>query len=309
MDGAFDRDTAVAAVGDGRWRATVDDSWGTGHSPNGGFLAAVAARAAAAAAGRPDPLSVTAHFLRATAPGDVDVDVEVVRRGRALATVAARLHQDGAERLRLLAAVGDLAPPAAGDPAAGAPAAVAPAAGGPVAGDVPARGAPAVGPGGGAGVGRVPPPLAALEDCVPGHPDLHGGVPVPLGRHLDLRFDPAAVGWSQGRPSGRGELAAWVRFADGRPPDPYALLFVVDALPPSAYDLGVRGWVPTVELTVHVHARPVPGWLRLWLRTTVRAGGYLEEDAEVWDADDRLVATARQMAMCRNTQLVHIVLP
>ncbi len=284
MDGAFDRDTAVVAVGDGRWRATVDDSWGTGHSPNGGFLAAVAARAAAAAAGRPDPLSVTAHFLRATAPGAVDVDVEVVRRGRALATVAARLHQDGAERLRLLAAVGDLAPPA---PAAAVPAAA----------DVPAAAAR----GRGAGVGRVPPPLAALEDCVPGHPDLHGGVPVPLGRHLDLRFDPAAVGWSEGRPSGRGELAAWVRFADGRPPDPYALLFVVDALPPSAYDLGVRGWVPTVELTVHVHARPAPGWLRLWLRTTVLVGGYLEEDAEVWDADDRLVATARQMAICRPT--------
>jgi len=273
MDGAFDRGTAVTAAGDGRWRATVDRSWGTGHGPDGGFLAAIATRAAAAATGRADPLSVTAHFLRPTAPGAVDVDVEVVRRGRALATVAARLHQDGAERLRLLAAVGDLPAPA------------------------------------GPGVGRVPPPLAALEDCVPGHPDLHGGVPVPLGRHLDLRLDPPAVGWAQDRPSGRGELAAWVRFADGRPPDPYALLFLVDALPPSAYDLGVRGWVPTVELTVHVHAPPAPGWLRLWLRTTVLGGAYLEEDAEIWDADDRLVATARQIAMCRNSQLTHIVLP
>jgi len=285
MDGVFDGGTAVAPVARGRWRATVDDSWSTGHSANGGFLAAIATRAAAAAAGRADPLSVTAHFLRATAPGGVGVDVEVVRRGRALATVAARLHQDGAERLRLLAAVGDLAGPAAADPAVAAP-------------------APAADPGTGAGVGvgRVPPPLAALEDCVPGHPDLHGGVPVPLGRHLDLRFDPAAVGWAQGRPSGRGELAAWVRFADGRAPDPYALLFLVDALPPSAYDLGVRGWVPTVELTVHLHARPTPGWLRLWLRTTALGGGYLEEDAEVWDADDRLVATARQLAMCRTAR-------
>lgn len=265
MDAAFDRDTAVAPTGGGRWRATVAESWGTGHSPNGGYLLAIAARAVAAAVQRPDPLSVTGHFLRPSVPGPVDVDVEVVRRGRAHATGTARLHQDGAERLRLLGVFGEL-----GD-LAGAAA--------------------------GAGVDRSPPAIAPLQDCRSGHPELPGGIPVPLGRRLAVRFDPGSVGWADGRPSGRGELAAWVRLTDDRDPDPYALLFVVDALPPSAFELGVGGWVPTIELTVHVRARPAPGWLRVWLRTVSMSGGYLEEDAEVWDARDRLVATARQLAL------------
>lgn len=61
------------------------------------------------------------------------------------------------------------------------------------------------------------------------------------------------------------------------------LIQAVDALPPVAYDLGVSGWVPTLELTVHVRARPTPGWLRIALSSVNLAGGLIEEDAEIWD--------------------------
>ncbi len=57
-------------------------------------------------------------------------------------------------------------------------------------------------------------------------------------QRLDLRLDPACVGWAVGRPSGRGVIQGWLRMADGREPDPLLLLLAADALPPVTFDLG-----------------------------------------------------------------------
>ena len=84
--------------------------------------------------------------------------------------------------------------------------------------------------------------------------------------------------------------------ADGREPDPVMLLLAADALPPATFDLGLYGWAPTLELTVHVRASPAPGWLRIRHATRNFAGGLFEEDAEVWDSAGRLVAQSRQLA-------------
>jgi acyl-CoA thioesterase len=115
-------------------------------------------------------------------------------------------------------------------------------------------------------------------------------------QRLDLRLDPSTSGWAVGKPSGRGELRGWLRLPDGREPDPVMLLLAVDALPPVAFELGVAGWTPTLELTVHVRAKPAPGWLQIALSTVNHAGGFMEEDAEVWDSAGRLVAQSRQLA-------------
>ena len=56
-------------------------------------------------------------------------------------------------------------------------------------------------------------------------------------------------------------------------------------------------WTPTVELTTHVRARPAPGWLRCRFSTHFIAGGFLEEEGELWDETDRLVAHFRQLAL------------
>lgn len=262
MTGEFDRETAVVGLGDGRYRARLNGRWDVGDKPNGGYLAAIVARAMVTAGFQPDPLSLTVHYLRPPATGEVSLAVEQVRAGRAHVTLAARMDQDGTERLRALAVLGDL------------------------------------GRGGGPEVALVEPPrLTPLEEAVPGRPRLPGGVFVSLTERFDLRFDPRTLAWASGKPSGRGEIAAWVRFADGREPDPLSLLLVVDALPPAAFDLGLGGWVPTLELTTHVRARPAPGWLRVRVRTRLVAGGYLEEDAEVWDSRDTLVAMSRQLAL------------
>ncbi len=117
-----------------------------------------------------------------------------------------------------------------------------------------------------------------------------------LLERLDLRLDPAYVGWALGKPSGEGRIQGWLRMADHREPDPLLLLLACDALPPVTFDLGELGWTPTLELTVHVRARPAPGWLRIAASTRNVAGGFLEEDAEVWDSAGRLVVQSRQLA-------------
>ena len=53
----------------------------------------------------------------------------------------------------------------------------------------------------------------------------------------------------------------------------------------------------TVELTVHLRARPAPGWLAFRTLTRYLEGGYFDEDAEIWDSAGRLVAQSRQLAL------------
>ena len=78
----------------------------------------------------------------------------------------------------------------------------------------------------------------------------------------------------------------------------FGLLLAVDAFPPTAFNTRLPvAWTPTVELTAHVRARPVPGWVRCRFSTRFVTGGFLEEDGEVWDERGRLVAQSRQLAL------------
>jgi hypothetical protein len=102
-----------------------------------------------------------------------------------------------------------------------------------------------------------------------------------------------------GEAGGSAEVRAWVRAVDGRQPDPLMLLTIADALPPVTIDLGIKGWAPTLELTVLVRTVPEPGWLRVVQRARLVHGGWLDEECEVWDSAGRLVAQARQLAAYR----------
>ena len=263
---AFDRDTAVIPRGEGVFDAELSAEWTIGHAVNGGYLLALLGRALGDTLPHPDPFTITAHYLTASRPGPATVRTSTVRTGRTLSTGTASLLQrdeEGreVERIRVLASYGDLA--ALSD-------------------DV--------------RTSAKPPQLPPYEHCLGAEDGMDPAAVPPITRQLDLRLDPATAGWAVGAPGGRGEMRAWFGLADGRDPDPLALLLAVDALPPTAFELGLSGWVPTVELTVHVRCRPAPGPLRVSVTTRNLAGGFLEEDAEVWDGQDRLVAQSRQLA-------------
>ena len=103
------------------------------------------------------------------------------------------------------------------------------------------------------GVPRIQ--LPPLEECVRLSVDAPGFT-VPLMGVLDEHLDPACLGWATGSPSGKGELRGYLAFGDGRPFDPLALLLAVDALPPATFDVGLTGWVPTMQLSAWVRALP-----------------------------------------------------
>ncbi|MFH9812593.1 thioesterase family protein [Streptomyces olivaceus] len=269
-DSEFDRDTAVTRRGPGVYDIDLSAGWSILGAVNGGYLLAVLGRALGDALPHADPFTVSAHYLTASRPGPAVVRTETVRTGRTLSTGQASLFQyddegNEVERIRVLASYGDLdALP------------------------------------GGVRTSAEPPAIPPAEQCFGPEdgPDPLDGVSA-ITERLRLRLDPATLGWALGKPSGRGEMRAWFGLADGRDADPFSLLLAVDALPPTAFELGLKGWVPTVELTVHVRCRPAPGPLRVSITTRNLAGGFLEEDAEVWDSADRLVAQSRQLARVR----------
>src|SRR5689334_13050374 len=93
----FDRDTAVSALGNGRYAAKLDRGWLVGGGVNGGYLLATMARAVAAqvdGTGHTDPFSMSAHYVSASVPGLAVVAGEVVRTTGRFSTVRAVLEQD-----------------------------------------------------------------------------------------------------------------------------------------------------------------------------------------------------------------------
>jgi hypothetical protein len=266
----YDEAIAVAAQGDGVYAADLSAGWVVGGGINGGYLLGVLGNAMSSELtprGHVDPYTVSAYYLSASRPGPATVRVEVLRGGRGSTTVRATLgqEQDGSavDRISVLATYGDLTK---------------------ATGEVLTR--------------ATPPVLPPVDECLltsDAPPDFKAFVPM-LDRFA-MRLDPACAGGMLGRPSGTPMIQGWFELADHRPIDPTALLTVVDLLPPTTFELGRMGWAPTLELTVHVRAVPAPGLLRLRHETRNMAGGFFEEDCEVWDSADRLVAQSRQLAL------------
>jgi acyl-coenzyme A thioesterase PaaI-like protein len=257
----FSKETQVEHLEGRTWRSTIQPGWDVGGNANGGYLLVLAARAMAGATGFPDPVSVTAHYLRPGKPGPVRLEAAAVRVGRRFGTATATLLAGPDPLLQAVGTFSDLSDT-----------------------------------GGPERVDAAPPELPEPDECVGMHPD--SGRDPGFMSQVDLRLHPDDQGFRDGRPSGEPRVRGWFRFPDGEPVDTLGLLLAVDAFPPTIFNARLPvGWTPTLELTAHVRARPEPGWLRCAFTTRFVTGGFLEEDGEVWDASGRLVAQSRQLAL------------
>ena len=124
------------------------------------------------------------------------------------------------------------------------------------------------------------------------------GVTLALMGEIDLRLDPAVLGFAVGRPTGEMTMRGWFDLP-GQPTDVLALLVALDALPPTSFQLGLLSWAPTVQLSASVRQLPTPGPVVVRHRTSLLAGGWFDEVAEVWDSAGSLVAQSRQVAGAR----------
>jgi len=92
--GDLDFDTRVEAVAEDAYRATLSEDWNI-WGPNGGYLAAVLLRAAAAATDLPRPASLAVQFLGRAAFEPVDLEIRRLRRTRRAEALGVSMRQHG----------------------------------------------------------------------------------------------------------------------------------------------------------------------------------------------------------------------
>lgn len=244
------------------WSGAIAPGWDIAANANGGYLLAIAARALSAALDRPDPVTISAHYLSPGKPGGVTIRTEVIKQGRSFGTGTAVLLSGERPLLSCIGTFGELTG-TAGPPQA---------------------------------IDHAPPAMPDPEDCLP--VAATSTFPPPFMGKVELRLHPEDGQFLRGQHTGQALMRGWFRLRDDEPADTIALLCAADAFPPTAFNAGLpMAWTPTIELTVHVRARPAPGWLRCTFATHFVTGGFLEEDGEIWDLAGRLVAQSRQLAL------------
>ena len=257
---SFSSETAILREGD-IYQSEIHPGWDIQGNANGGYLMAIGARAMAAAS-RPHPVSVTAHFLSPGRAGPVTISPTIIKQGRTFSTVSASVAGPEKPVIELLGSFGEL------ENVDGAVL-----------------------------VDAQPPELPSPQECVKIEPHPRG-FPPPLMNKLDLHLHPEDALFYEGRPSGKPLVRGWIKLAGDEPIDAFGLMLVADAFPPTVFNANLpSAWVPTLEMTIHVRGIPEPGWLRCTFNTRFITGGVLEEDGEVWDSTGRLVVQSRQLAL------------
>lgn len=91
--GDFDVDTQVESRGNGFYGARLSENWKI-WGPNGGYLAAIALRAAGAEAAIARPVAVYCHYLRVARFDGVELEVTTLARGRRSESLRVTMRQD-----------------------------------------------------------------------------------------------------------------------------------------------------------------------------------------------------------------------
>ena len=261
-------DTALLDTPEG-YQATLNPDWET-IGPCGGYLAAIALRAAGQYTGRPRPVSISCTFLRRGASGPVTVTVRTLAETRRASSVAVRVIQGANPLMEALVWVvsGELT----GPEHAAAP-------------------LPSVTP---------PEELQELDTLLPpgyvrGYASWRKGVEE---RSLSYDFDRCR------RPFGEPRILSWFRF---RPvaafDDPFVdggrSLLLIDTMPFPAASAAYQELPPyfaqSLDLTVHFH-RVLPGqeWLLCEATAPIAGAGIMSGRTRIWGQDGALLASGSQ---------------
>jgi acyl-CoA thioesterase len=285
----FSRGTAVEPLGDTRFAAHLDEAWNCPIVPQGGIVAATAARAMTAALGDPAQSLRSIHsvFVGPVQAGPVEIDVTVLRRGRTISQLSATVRNPGAAAgLTALAVFGsvregfdfvDIAPPDGVQPPDECPSY------------------------------RDPPPEEFAE--------FFDGPPMNFWNNIEGRPTIGHPPWEDYEPTS-SLRASWFRFDD--PPraddgtwDPLALVTLSDTMPSAVGErLGAAGekrrWrPPSTDLTVHVLEPARSEWVLTVNRARHAGEGYASADVEIWDVDSR----AEPRLVTYGTQVMFFTFP
>ncbi|QUD89236.1 acyl-CoA thioesterase [Phenylobacterium montanum] len=256
---------ATRLIGEsGRLTAQLQPDWEI-WGPNGGYLSAIALRAAGtvAPAGH-RPVSYAGQYLSSPKTAEIEVVVELVKPGRTAACVNVRLVQNG--RTSLQAQVWTTGKDA-----------------GPEHLDLPRP--------------TVPPPhaLPPFEHYMP--PD---HVPHPFWNHIQGR--PVKF-LKEGEVDPRGAVSeSWYRINDFAPTDDAFLdharmVLLIDTLPWPTYHRSqvqrpLPFIAPSLDLTVWFHDRPGKAdWLFVDSYAPASKAGLIHGGARIWSEDGRLLAS------------------
>jgi len=239
---------------DGRWTIT-------GHI-NGGYLAALVARAASEHFDGAPPLTASVHYLHAArGGGPADLEITELRRRR-LSTARVELGRDGTALLEAIVTTGT-PKPAQQELDDG-----------------------------------LRPDVPSWDDCVAALPGWDGTTPgMDLLGHLEMRLDPTFATAFTGSDPQPAVARAWVTYADGTPVDEFLALAAWDVLPPSLWAAHLWSHVPTVSAQVVLFPGEIVGPLLVEARTETLHLGVADETARVWDSTGRLVVSSRQTAV------------
>ena len=260
----------------GRFTAELSDRWMLVVVPQGGAVAALAARAMATELDASEQAlrSLSVVFAGQVAVGPVEIDVTVLRRGRSMSQLTATVRNPGAEAgLTAVAVFGaqrrgfaftELAFP-----------------------EVP-------GPDG----------LRSYRDPVPDGVDFEfPNDPMPFWEEIvETRPATGRAPWEPFE-GGPAEVVYWYRLdhpptaADGRL-DPIGAIVLCDTMPGAVSQrLGQEEWFgPSADFTIHLFEPARPGWLLAHNRARHAGDGYASVEMALWDPTDRhLVAYATQV--------------
>jgi len=269
--GDFAADTAIEGEG-GRYRARLSRDWEI-WGPNGGYIAAIALRAAGAETRLRRPASFTAHFLGVAEFDVVDLHVTTLRSAKRAASLRVSMTQAGRPILEAVVwVIGDadgLEHDTAQMPDVPRPAAL-----------------------------RSFEELIAPEERNPRYPfwdNLEG-------RPIDW------VPWAQRQP-GAPVWREWYRFRpratfDEPFVDAARAVLLIDTMTwPAvcrAYPPQTSYIAPSLDVTVQFHrAAPACEWLLCDAVAPVAADGLIGGRAAVWSADGQLLASGGGQLLCR----------